>query len=183
MEMAQTMRTENNFSNFLKNKLITYYDVIEDNPFSCDFIAKYYERNAMYVMKKDMEYYAFENNEVILYMDKASLNIKDIEEIYQLVDSKNHEFVTASEDHMSTMVYVIIEYHGDWTSELRKKIRQFSYYKSFEWGFKGWINVGLIVVNTKTGRLYSNRIGKKEKKRLEKMYKVYQRENESESVR
>ena len=58
------------YSEFLKEKLGRYFDIEEDyslgeNQFN--LFAAFNQRNAKYMMMKNLEIYAFKNNEYILY--------------------------------------------------------------------------------------------------------------------
>jgi len=164
---------EQDFSHYLKEKLSAYYNIFEEAPMACDFMAVFNQRNAAYALKKDFEYYAFENNEVILYTASANIENLDLDMLTAQIDATHHEMIERSEEHMSSSIYLVYTVTEPLSKDIMKRIKKFKYYKSFKWGLEGWLNVGLIVINQTTGESVSNRYGKKELERLLKLYKHY----------
>ncbi|MDK2866790.1 MAG: hypothetical protein PWP51_781 [Clostridiales bacterium] len=158
--------TEISFGAYLRDKLEAYYNLFDEAPMACDFMAVYNQRNAAFALKKEFEYYAFENNEVILYTECDDMQSVDIDILSAQIDATHHEMVGRNEDHMSSSIYLVYTVKAFPDEEMIKKIKRFRYYKSFRWGLEGWLNVGLIVINEVSGEGISNRFGKKEMKRL-----------------
>ncbi len=158
------------FGPFLKESLSTYYDILSPQKCACDFIAKYNERNCAYAIKKEIEYYAFENNEVIFYEKVNTLTLDKVNAIKEVFYKKHGEFVAASSDHMATSMYYVIEVDLPQHSEIIRAIKRFRFYKSFKFGLEGWVNGSIILIDTTTQKGFSNPFGKKELKRLLKLH-------------
>jgi hypothetical protein len=165
--------TEHNFSHYLREKLSAYYNIFEEAPMACDFMAVFNQRNAAYALKKDFEYYAFENNEVILYTESKDIETLDFDMLTAQIDATHHEMIRKNDDHMSSSIYLVYTVTEPLSKEIIKSIKKFKYYKSFKWGLEGWLNVGLVVINQTSGEGVSNRYGKKELERLLKLYRHY----------
>gem|GEM_PF-1120393 len=164
---------EQNFKSYLKEKLSAYYNIFDEAPMACDFMAVFSQRNAAYALKKDFEYYAFENNEVILYTACSNLDALKIDMLTAQIDATHHEMVSRTDEHMSSTIYIVYTVTEPLTKEMIHKIKKFRYYKSFKWGLEGWLNVGLVVIDQTSGKGFSNRYGKKELGRLLKLYMHY----------
>ncbi|GAU75810.1 hypothetical protein [Fusibacter sp. 3D3] len=166
----ETMARSIGFGPFLKESLGTYYDILSSQKYACDFIARYNERNCAYALKKEMEYYAFENNEVLFYEKVDELTLEKIEVIKDLFQKKHVDFVAESKDHMATSMYYVIEVDLPQHSEIISAIKRFRFYKSFKFGLEGWVNGSIILIDTTTQKGVSNPFGKKELKRLLKLH-------------
>lgn len=161
------------FGAFLRNKLEAYYNLFDEAPMACDYMAVYNQRNAAYAIKKDFEYYAFENNEVVLFTACKDLSALDFDVLSAQIDATHHEMVGKNEDHMSSSIYLVYSVTEPIDKETEKLVKRFKYYKSFKWGLEGWLNVGLVVINETSGVGISNRYGKKELKRMMKLFEKY----------
>ncbi|MBF4694998.1 hypothetical protein [Fusibacter ferrireducens] len=166
----ETMAKSIGFGPFLRESLSAYYDILSPQKSTCDFIAKYNERNCAYALKRDMVYYAFENNEVIFYEKVNTLTVEKIETIKAMFQNKYADFVEASSDHMATSMYYVIEVDLPQQSEIISAIKRFRFYRSIKWGLQGWVNGSIILMDTTAQKGYSNPFGKKELKRLLKLH-------------
>lgn len=140
---------------------------------ACDFMAVFNQRNSAYALKKDFEYYAFENNEVILFTACRDVTCIDVDMLTAQIDATHQEMVGRNEDHMSSSIYLVYTVKTPVDKEMTKRVKRFKYYKSFKWGLEGWLNVGLIVINEQTGEGIANRHGKKELKRLLNLFEHF----------
>lgn len=158
------------FEEKLRGKLNRYYD-FEDRKevgsFTIDFFAKYHQRNSKYVIKQSNEYYAFENNEFILFKRvNPPFTEESFNEIEQFFKEDAASLLSVNEDHMSSIVTVVIETTLPTDPSLIKKIKKFNYYKSFKFGFKGWLHGGLILINPLEQKGLSNKFSEKELKKF-----------------
>ncbi|MBN2897950.1 MAG: hypothetical protein JXO44_04155 [Clostridia bacterium] len=154
------------FEEKLKERLSRYYDVTEAEQvgvLTFDLVARYNQRNAGYVIKKSNEYYAFENNEFILYkkLDKPFTEAM-LEEVGRFFKRDSERLLSVHDEHMSSAVTLIFETELPIDEALVKKIQKFNFYKSFRFGFKGWLHGGLMLINPEEGRGLSNKYSKKE---------------------
>jgi len=154
------------FEEKLKEKLNRYYDVTDAEVIGCfeaDFVARYHQRNINYVLKKSNELYAFENNEFVLFKKlEEPFSEKTLENLEAFFKNDAVELLSGDNDHMSSIVTVIFETDLPEDPALIKKIQKFTYYKSFMFGLKGWINGGLMLINPSDKRGLSNKYSRKE---------------------
>jgi len=167
---VEAMSRNIGFGPFLKESLSVYYDILTPTKCNCDFVAKYNERNSAYALKKEIEYYAFENNEVIFYERLDEVTLEKIESIKSLFDKGHVEFVENSKDHMATSMYYVIEIDMPQASDVVRAIKRFRFYKSFRFGLDGWVNGSIILIDTTRQKGFSNPYGRRECKRLIKLH-------------
>lgn len=158
------------FEQTLRKKFQAYYDLEDD--FSVagkrfDFIARYNQRNSKYLLKKNMELYAFENNEYILYkkLDKAFTE-DTLDEIKSLMSEHYDQIIDFSEEHMSSVIMFIFETTLPLDKKLISSIKKFKFYKSFKFGLQGWVNGGIMLINPENNKGLSNKYAKKELKKI-----------------
>lgn len=151
----------------LKNRLKSYFDIYENKMFSdinFDIYAEYNERSSSYLFTQKAEIYAFETHEYILYkeLDKP-LDKLELEKYKNLVSNNIKNIVKLNEEHMSSIITLVFSCLENPDSEIIKGIRKFHYYKSFSFGFRGWVNVKLYYVNPLTKDIYFNKYGRRGK--------------------
>jgi len=152
-----------NYIEILKNKLTRYYDFEENiykGDIKFDLIATFNQRNARYLLLKELEYYSFETNEYILY--KKIDNEINFTEFEDLLKNNIKDIITVNKNHMSSIVTILLETSLSLNEEEIKKINKFKFHKRFRFGLEGWVNVRFIVINSSLNKGYSNKFGKKE---------------------
>lgn len=153
----------------LKNSLARYFDMELDKTLGgkrFSLYGRYYTRNAKYFALKKIEVYSFTVNEYILYNNCNRVNIDYINELEDYIKDHVDDIVIRDEECMSSGITFLISSEEDIDKETIKAVKKFKFYKSYNWGFKGWVNVKLIFVNLKTNQTYSNTLGRREEKRF-----------------
>ncbi len=155
-----------------KRKVIThlkaYFD-IEENPVSYppltfEFQAEYREVNQKYILSKEWVYEECNSNEYIFFIRFDSLlNLHNIKKTLadnykQMIKSDSR----VNHNHMSSYITLLIEVAKPPPAALVREIEKFNFYKSFLFGFKGWVNAKLIVIESGEKRGYANRFGRKD---------------------
>jgi len=152
-----------NYIEILKEKLNRYYDLEENiivGDLSFDLIATFNQKNARYLLLKELEYYSFDTNEYILYKKiDNEINFTGFEE---LLKNNIKDIITVNKNHMSSIVTILLETSLSLNDNEIKKIKKFKFHKSFRFGLEGWANVRFIVINPTLNKGYSNKFGKKE---------------------
>jgi hypothetical protein len=154
------------FEEKLKERFSRFYDITDKESIGSvtfDFVARFHQRNSKYVLKQSNEYYAFENNEFILFkkLDQPFTE-ETLEEVIVFFHEHAPSLPKVDDEHMSSVVKIIIETELPTDPQLIKKIQKFKYYKSFMFGLKGWIHGGLMLINPSEERGLSNKYSKKE---------------------
>lgn len=154
----------------LKNSLDAFFNVSLDKEFQnkkFDLFANFRSRNARYMLSKKAEIYAYKSNEYVFYNNVESVIDNNILDSMKNFLTKNVDnIIEVDNEHMSSMMNVIYTTNGGITEEIKKKIRKFSFYKSYKLGFKGWVNTRLIVVDLSTNEIYTNKLARKEGKKF-----------------
>lgn len=153
------------YREFLKCGLVSYFDIEEDYNFgeACfDLYATFNQRNAKYMLLKNVEIYAFTSNEYILHkrLDGA-LKIEDLGWMKKFLDDNLENIVDHNQEHMSSVVTFLFECPLP-DKEVTKQIKKFKYYKSFKFGLKGWVNVKIMVIDPASKSGITNKLGKRD---------------------
>lgn len=158
------------FEEKLRERFERFYNVegpIEIGMMQFQFVAKYNQRNAKYILKKSNEFYAFENNEFILYKKiDGKMTSELMDSIETFFDKHASTLAKINDEHMSSAVVLILETDEAIPEALAKRIEKFKYYKSFMFGFKGWINGGLMLINSSDNEGLSNKYSKRELEKI-----------------
>ncbi|MGI5949749.1 hypothetical protein [Peptoniphilus sp.] len=157
------MNKERYLSN-LKEILSVYYDVYEDfdTDFgSVDIYAKFFERNDRYILKKEAIIYSQEAFEHVFCKYFENLTINDVVDFTGYLEKNINTFVKPDDNHMSSILRGVIVTNEKPDEEIIKFIQKYKYYKSFQFGFKGWVNIGLNLVDINNeNNFYYNKVGK-----------------------
>lgn len=157
------------FGDYFRECLSVYYDLLENSKARFDFIARYNERNSAYALKKELEYYAFENNEIIFYEKLDHLDEEKLMDIENIFYEGYEDYISKGKDHMATAMYYVIEVDSLPDEAVLRRVKKFRFYKSFRLGFEGWVNGSIIVINSGDNYGTSNPFGKRELKRILKI--------------
>ncbi len=154
-----------NFEEKLKYKFRHYYDITDSKKVGnilFDFVAIFNQRSAAYILQKSNEYYAFENNEYFLYKKlDGKLNKDFLVELKKFFEKDSKSIIPVHDEHMSSDITVILEAKIPEDEEIKNAIKNFKYYKSFMFGFKGWVNGGLVLIDPDENQGISNKYSKK----------------------
>ncbi|MFA9399303.1 MAG: hypothetical protein ACERKV_13695 [Clostridiaceae bacterium] len=156
----------------LESSLEKYFDIEKDKEMfgrKFDIYGKYYIRSAKYVAVKTAEIYAFTSNEYLLYNKSCKRFEKsDIEDINRILKEHLNDIIDIDGDkeHMSSNITFLVSCEENPDKDTIKAIKKFKFYKSFAFAFKGWVNVKIIFVNPMTNNIFTNKLGRREKKKF-----------------
>ncbi|MDO5301338.1 MAG: hypothetical protein Q4E76_02380 [Tissierellia bacterium] len=156
----------------LKRRFNAYYDVYAPKVFGereYDLYAHYFERNERYVASRKVVIYGIEQNEHVLYryIDSDTVTEEDVAAFASELEALVPQLVHPSSEHMASLVVGCLGVKGAATKEAENFVRKYKYYKSFRFGFHGWVNIALVLVDVHgTSKLISNRAGRKAKKKF-----------------
>lgn len=159
----------NEYLNKLNDSLTRYFDIELDKCIGgkrFSLYGRYYTRNAKYFALKKVEVYSFIVNEYILYNNSNRVDVDFVNELNNYIKEHVDDIVIRDKECMSSGITFLISSEEDIDKETIKAVKKFKFYKSYNWGFKGWVNVKLIFINLKTNQTYSNILGRREKKRF-----------------
>lgn len=151
----------------LEKKFIRHFDVERNflyKDVEMDLFAKYSVRNEKYVGVKRASIYGFENNEYCFIKYSEGFDGEKLEGFVETLKEAVGDFVNPHSEHMSSMVTGVLVVDGVCDEELINKIKKFKFHKSFAFGFKGWVDIRLILVSLDKGEVITNKKGKEVKK-------------------
>lgn len=123
-----------------------------------DFAGEFNQRSVKYMFFKAAEVYAFKSQEYVFYKDiDYEFNIENIQNIKTILQENVNKIVKIDEEHMSSVITFIFSSIKNPNLEVQNVIKKFKFYKSFKLGFKGWVNIKLIIINPNSGEVYTNK--------------------------
>lgn len=154
------------YLDIIKKRLEKNFDLIPDytlGDYGFDLLAKYHFRAERYVLTKKTVIYALENNEYCLIkvfktLDKNSLNTY-IDTLIQAIDV----LINPTQEHMSSIITGIIVLKNKPSSHIIDAVKKFKYHKGFLFGFKGWVDIRLILVAIDDDYIVTNEKGREVK--------------------
>lgn len=151
----------------IKERLSRYFNVKEKYTFNdevFDIFAVSNIRNEKYMATKKLTIYAFENDEYCFIKYYKELDHKKLYDIIETLKSSIKKYVKPHSEHMSSNITGVLVLDDINDDELIKLIKKFHYQKSFALGFKGWVDVRLLVVNLKNGEVFTSKKARKASK-------------------
>lgn len=153
----------------LSEKLSKNFDIHNNYEFDnliFDLFAKSSIRNEKYFATKKTIIYAFENNELCFVKYSENFDNENYNEYINKLKNYIKNQIDPDTEHMSTMITGIIVVDKIYNRNLINKIRKFKYHKGFAFGFKGWLDMRLILVELEEEKVF----GSKKAKKVEKFY-------------
>ncbi len=132
-----------------------------------DIFASLNMRNEKYFASKKITIYAFENDEYCFLKYFKSIDQKSIDNIIDILKRNIKDYVDPHHEHMSTTISGIIVVDRLEDVNLIKKIERFRYQKGFAFGFKGWADIRLILVDLHDNKVITS-------KKANKVVRFYQ---------
>ncbi len=151
------MRIKNNLKNNYSN-VFDFEDEFVLGEYKFDLYAKFYQENLKYFGSKKVELYSFTNNEYLFYKNLGDKRI-DFNQIKDIFLYAYKNLVQVDDKHMSSLLTQIYSINSLTDSE-KKQIKKFSFYKSYMFGLKGYVNGKLIVLDLGANEAYENKMAK-----------------------
>ncbi|KXO14563.1 hypothetical protein LV469_02695 [Peptoniphilus sp. GNH] len=157
-----------NYLNKLEDRFSAYFDTKRNftfNGINYDMLATYFERNEHYIAVKKAVVWDYETYQHILVKHIESVDLDTIKKFTKSLEDFVKEQVIPTDSHMSTLVRGLIITEGEIPQDVINYIRKYKFYKSFSFGFKGWVNIALNLLdinNIENG--YYNKRGKEDSK-------------------
>lgn len=158
-----------NFKATIKSKLEAYFDIKESytlGEVEFPLYAVFNQRNAKYMLLKNVEIYAFENNEhIFLKTLDQPLCSEDLVWLKSFLEKHVKDIITYDKDHMSSSITMIFESKMPENS-VQKQLEKFKFYKSFAFGFKGWVNAKVMLIDPTSDCGIANKLGRDDLKKF-----------------
>ena len=149
----------------LEKKLIRSFDIYRNYEMGDDkfhLYARYHMRSEKYFLVKSAKIYGLESNEYILVKMMENLDNRDLEIFKNSMINSIDELVELNDDHMSSVITGVLltdKSLDEIDDDVLKKISRFKYHKGFSFGFKGWVDIRLLLVSLKDGSNIANKKG------------------------
>lgn len=157
------------FQTYLDNiekKLQGSFDIEKNyriNDYEYDLFARYQLRTEKYILFKQAVIDAMENYEYCLIKHFHSVNKDNIKEYTGSLIKSVDKIVNPNEEHMSSIITGIIVSDNMPDFDIIDSIKRFKYHKGFAFGFKGWVDIRLILVTMEDEYIVTNKKGKEVK--------------------
>lgn len=167
------MSTRNKIVNKLLKSFISSYNIsrVEEDEHSLVAVCEYFEHSEKYVMSKKAELWSADCEEFLYVFEKEEPDEDWYKKIMERTIADGMERMNVGPGHMYTYVTVMIicdSYNDDMATLVKKS----KFYKSFKWGFHGWLNYRVLMVNAETAAMCSNREGRSCVKSVRKVLKT-----------
>lgn len=152
-----------NYMQTIEERLKTRFDIKKDfksEHINANIFARYNVSNEKYIATKKNVLYKYENNEYFFVKKADSLDGKGMESYMESLKEISSVMVKPKEDHMSSLVCGVVVVDECEDEEVERLVKRFKYHKSFAWGFKGWVDIAIIMVYLNKSCVISNKKGR-----------------------
>jgi hypothetical protein len=152
------------YMNQLIKKFETNFDIEYNKQLggiNFDFVGEFNQRSIKYMVLKAAEVYAFKSYEYVFYKDiDYKFEALDVSKIKSIIEDNVNDIIKMDSEHMASVITFILSSTESPNMEAENAIKKFKFYKSFSFGFKGWVNVKLIFINSNTNKVITNKFAK-----------------------
>lgn len=155
----------------LEKKLIGSFDLQRNyklNDYEYDLFAEYHMRNEKYMLMKKAVVYAIENNEYCFIKYFDYIDPHQIQDFIDVLIKSVDEIVKPCEEHMSSIITGVIVLPNKPNEDSVDMVKRFKYHKGFVFGFKGWVDMRLLLVTMNDDYIVTNKKGKE----VSKVYSI-----------
>lgn len=154
------------FEEYLDNiegKLKESFDIQRDynlKGYKIDMFAEHHMRTEQYIITRKTVINAIETNEFcfIKYLD--NIDEREVENFTEVLKDAINVVIDFEDGHMSSIMTGVMVSKTKPSPELIKLIEKYKYQKGFAFGFKGWVDIRLILVTIEEKHIVSNKKGK-----------------------
>jgi hypothetical protein len=147
----------------LAEKLSAYFDIEKEwqlENLCCDLYAKSYVKNEKYFFSKKARVYGFENYEHCIVKYFPRLGMQGLQAFEDDLIRAADKLIEPHDEHMSSIVTGVMVVAEKPEQGVAEAVKRFKFHKSFSFGFKGWMDIRLILVHPQSGEVITNKKGK-----------------------
>ena len=147
----------------LEKKLESYYDIeknIDYRGIKIDLLATFHVKSERYILTKKAKIFGIENNEYCFIKSFSELDTQGYEQYTDLLKDAIIDYVNPHEEHMSSLITGVLVVDNSCNQDFINRIEKFKFHKSFAFGFKGWVDIALVLVLLDKGEVITNKKGK-----------------------
>lgn len=143
------------FEKYIRNiedKLRSNFDLHREydlNGEILDLFAEFHVRSERYVLTKKAKIYGMENNEYCIFKKHKNLSGYELEKFNEFLINSIDTLIQPHNEHMSTMITGVIIFDGSRKNiddDVIENIKKFKFHKGFSFGFKGWVDIRIVLV-------------------------------------
>lgn len=141
----------------LTQRLSGYFDFTYDQTIdgvAVDMVASSHRKNERYLLTKKNTIYSYDNFEYFFFVDCTNRVNSEITTLTNTLKNAALQMVNPDEAHMSTD-FTIVVYVDAIDAKMRDFVHAFKCRKLLNWGLKGRIHVGLVVIDCEQNIVYS----------------------------
>ncbi|NLY72120.1 MAG: hypothetical protein GX079_00315 [Tissierellia bacterium] len=154
------------FLDLLREKLVSSYDLYDEfelEGFAFDFYAKFFMRTERYIATKKAVIYGMETNDYFLVKRVDNLERADLEEYLDWAKTNIEVIVKPHDEHMASSLTLVLVVDQEPDQDLVKLVNKTKFHRGFSFGFKGWVDLRLVVYSLDEGLFISNKKGREVK--------------------
>lgn len=157
----------------LMNKYTIMYDVYRDeklDDIEMPFIAIYKRRDERYMITKKIKVYGVENQQVVFgVVPEEPLTVNFLKRFQEIINRHAEKYIPAHQEHMSTILVGLIITDQKLDPTILKEVRRFRKIKFLKYGFHGWSETYIAIINPHEKSLQVHPKGKAFVSSIEKM--------------
>ena len=150
----------------LLRSYVQYYDVIREGaepPFAAE--ARFHSHHETYVLVKSARISEADSHEYVYFAAEKQLDAGRLQEPARTAWERGTAYVKPHSAHRNSDVTLIV-LAEHMTPEALEGVKKLKYSQSYRFGLQGWSNFRAIALETSSGRLTYNRLGRTLKKLL-----------------
>ena len=148
----------------LLRSYVQYYDVIRENvqpPFATE--ARFHSHGETYVLVKSARISEADSHEYVYFAAEESVDLPKLMELDAAAWERGIAFVKPHSAHRnSDVTLIVLADHID--PEALAAVKKLKHYKSYSYRLQGWSNYRAVALETSSGTLVYNRLGRELKK-------------------
>lgn len=155
-----------NYLNTIRKRLERSFDLVENyniNNYEIDLFGEFNMKTERYIVSKKAVIDTMENNEFLFIKYFKNLNKADLEFYINFLIENIDKLIEPSRDHMSSVITGVLVLDNRPDEEIIRAVEKFKYQKSFAFGFKGWVDIRLVLVIMKENHIITSKKGREVK--------------------
>lgn len=147
----------------IETKLQGSFDIERDyiiNDYTYHMFARFNSRTERYIITRKTVIDAVETNEYCFIKHFTSINEDELQRFIDLLIKSIDLVIDFDHGHMSSFITGLIILDNKPSDHIIKKIEKYKYHKAFAFGFKGWVDIRLILVTMNEKYIVSNKKGR-----------------------
>ena len=147
----------------IETKLQRSFDIERDfmlNGYEYDMFAKFYSRTERYIITRKTVIDAVETNEYCFIKYFTKIDENHLQKFIDLLSQSIDSIINFDDGHMSSIMTGVIILDNKASDDIIEKIEKYKFHKGYAFGFKGWVDIRLLLVAMNQNYIVANKKGK-----------------------